>query len=104
MVDPTADDATRAELEGARAQLEQQVAGLSPAEVDEGFADAAQVSAEQGEALRLAAELQADLEDVEAALARLDAGTYGRCESCGEAIAAERLDALPAARRCIAHA
>src|SRR5262249_17794151 len=41
------------------------------------------------------------LEDVEAALNRLDAGTYGRCDICGNAISRERLDVLPATRYCI---
>jgi len=42
------------------------------------------------------------LEETEAALARLDAGTYGRCVHCREAIAPERLEALPATRYCVA--
>lgn len=41
------------------------------------------------------------LAEVDAALARLDAGTYGVCERCGEPIGEDRLDALPAARTCI---
>lgn len=42
-----------------------------------------------------------ELEQLRAALARLDAGTYGRCTRCGEAIAPERLQALPYAAECI---
>jgi DnaK suppressor protein len=42
------------------------------------------------------------LADVDAALARIVAGGYGRCERCGAAIAHERLLARPAARTCIA--
>ena len=38
---------------------------------------------------------------IDAALARLDAGTYGRCTSCGKPIAPERLEALPWAELCI---
>jgi RNA polymerase-binding transcription factor DksA len=34
------------------------------------------------------------------ALARIDAGTFGLCESCGKPIPKERLDALAYARRC----
>ena len=45
--------------------------------------------------------VDADLREVDAALMRLDAGTYGVCEACGRPIADERLEALPAARLCI---
>ena len=36
-----------------------------------------------------------------AALDRLDAGTYGTCESCGKKISEARLDAVPYANRCV---
>jgi DnaK suppressor protein len=42
------------------------------------------------------------IEDIERALQRLDAGTYGSCESCGRPIPFERLEAIPAARFCVA--
>ena len=38
---------------------------------------------------------------IDAALARVDAATYGVCASCGQPIAAERLEALPWAALCI---
>lgn len=41
------------------------------------------------------------LDVVDAALARLDSGSYGRCIRCGREIAPERLDALPWAAHCI---
>lgn len=41
-----------------------------------------------------------ELEEVMAAIARIDLGTYGRCERCGGAIGRQRLLALPAARYC----
>ena len=41
------------------------------------------------------------LAEARAALARLDSGTFGRCERCGRAIGKVRLDAIPYARRCI---
>jgi DnaK suppressor protein len=40
------------------------------------------------------------LNEVEQSLARLDAGTYGRCEVCGEPIDDARMAELPIARRC----
>ena len=41
------------------------------------------------------------LSEIDAALARLDAGSYGTCERCGGAIADARLAARPEARLCI---
>jgi DnaK suppressor protein len=45
-----------------------------------------------------------ELVEVQDALARIDAGTYGKCEVCGKEISAARLDAMPATRYCIEHA
>jgi RNA polymerase-binding protein DksA len=44
----------------------------------------------------------AEVREVEAALGRLQDGDYGDCADCGEAIALERLQVQPAARRCMA--
>jgi RNA polymerase-binding transcription factor DksA len=49
------------------------------------------------------ASIETELRDVDEALARLDAGTYGRCEVDGAPIDDERLAAQPTARRCAAH-
>lgn len=48
-------------------------------------------------------ELEARLLEVDAALARIEAGTYGICHVCGAAIEDARLNANPAAPTCIAH-
>jgi len=69
---------------------------------DEGFADSSQVTAERGEIDALAVSLSDTLEDIEVALQKFDDGTYGRCEGCGGSIAEARLEAMPAARLCIA--
>jgi DnaK suppressor protein len=45
--------------------------------------------------------VQQTLEEINAALARIQDGTYGRCELCGEPIAPARLAAIPWARLCI---
>jgi DnaK suppressor protein len=47
--------------------------------------------------------VRSELDDVEAALRRLDEGTYGRCQACGEPIGEARLAELPAARYCLRH-
>jgi DnaK suppressor protein len=44
---------------------------------------------------------QGELRQVDAAIERLRAGTYGRCESCGRPISPARLAAVPWTRRCI---
>ena len=42
------------------------------------------------------------MEAIQAALARIDAETYGICATCGEMISAARLTAMPTARLCVA--
>jgi RNA polymerase-binding transcription factor DksA len=44
------------------------------------------------------------LEQVNTALQRIEDGTYGTCEVCGNKIGERRLDAEPAAITCINHA
>ena len=41
------------------------------------------------------------IRQVDVALGRIDSGDYGRCSTCGKPIAAERLEAMPAADKCI---
>jgi DnaK suppressor protein len=68
---------------------------------DQNFADSSQVTAERGEVEALAGNLREALNDVEAALVKLDNGTFGVCEGCGQPIPPARLEAKPAARRCM---
>jgi len=42
-----------------------------------------------------------ELDALNAAIGRVDAGTYGECASCGHPIAARRLEALPTTSLCI---
>jgi RNA polymerase-binding transcription factor DksA len=108
MPGPTALDDLRAQLEGERASLLQQLGDLGAGDkglsFDENFADSGQVAAEQGETRVLVASLTDQLQDVERALAKMDTGDYGTCETCGKEIAEPRLEAMPAARHCIDHA
>jgi RNA polymerase-binding transcription factor DksA len=48
--------------------------------------------------------LTASLADIDRALAKIDDGTYGRCDECDAAIASARLEARPASVRCVDHA
>lgn len=104
---PSADQlaALRAALDEERAELLDQLAelGVGGEEIsfDENFADSGQVAAEQGETKVLVNQLQDSLNDVQRALAKLDAGTYGVCERCGSEIGEARLEAMPGTRWCI---
>jgi len=69
---------------------------------DEHDPEGATIAFERSQVEALVRQAQRHLEEIEAAIERLEAGTYGRCELCGEAIGRERLEARPAARICIA--
>ncbi|HVX21742.1 MAG TPA: TraR/DksA C4-type zinc finger protein [Acidimicrobiales bacterium] len=94
-------------LQTERADLRRQLAELGFGDAgglsyDSNFADSSQVTAERGEAEALAAPLNDALAEVEAAIARLADGTYGLCRRCGQPIAPDRLEAMPATQYCIA--
>lgn len=89
------------ERDRLRDQLRQMGHGPGGLAFDEGFADSGQVTAERGEVDALAGTLHETLTDIEDALVKFDAGTYGTCESCGQSIPEPRLEAMPAARLCI---
>jgi RNA polymerase-binding transcription factor DksA len=96
----------RARLEGVRADLER--------EQGEGSAAAGELSTfgqhpgdlgtetfEHEKNLSLLEQVEAELDEVDAAVGRLERGTYGACLACGRPIAKERLEALPATRFCV---
>jgi len=109
---------TDAELEEVRAELEGEAVGLR----DEIGQAESQIAARLGDAVAEAGDDEADassklferehelaitrntrelLEQTEHALARIEAGTYGVCESCGKPIGKARLLAFPRATLCV---
>lgn len=69
--------------------------------LDPDFAEQA-VQRENDETLDgLALQGRRELEEIEHALRRLEAGTYGDCTGCGEPIPEKRLRAYPTAAKCI---
>jgi DnaK suppressor protein len=68
---------------------------------DSGFADRGHSSEERSQVIAVVRALRSNLRDVERALSKMGAGTYGICERCGQAISIERLEALPWAVLCI---
>ncbi|HEY2868290.1 MAG TPA: TraR/DksA C4-type zinc finger protein [Gaiellales bacterium] len=68
---------------------------------DSHIADSASETLDRG--IELSLEDNADhlIAAIDAALGRIEAGTYGQCERCTQPIAEERLEALPWATKCI---
>lgn len=111
---PTPDRTARDRLLAVRADavarlgaLRAEVAGIVEASRDsnaddEHDPDGATIAFERAQVDALARDAAARVEEVDAALARLDAGTYGVCEACAQPIAAGRLEARPTARTCVA--
>jgi RNA polymerase-binding protein DksA len=69
--------------------------------IDDNFADSAAATAERAERLALVEQARERLAEVEAALARMENGTYGDCAVCGQPIPEARLEARPLAVRCV---
>src|SRR6478752_3757940 len=92
-------DATRERLLAERTRTREAIAEdriVAPGPMTYGSqAAAASQVFEQQRDLALREKEEQHLEAVEAAIARLDAGTYGLCATCGQRIPPERLDALP---------
>lgn len=68
---------------------------------DEHDPEGATIAFERSQVGALAGQARAHLTEIDAALARVRDGSYGRCEVCGGAIAPERLEVRPAARTCV---
>ncbi|MFC7597976.1 TraR/DksA family transcriptional regulator [Terrabacter sp. GCM10028922] len=71
---------------------------------DEHDPEGSTIAYERSQLSALVDQAERRLGEIEAALARLADGGYGRCERCGRAIPAGRLEARPTATRCIEHA
>lgn len=108
----------RAHLEAERDRLQSVRAGLEAAHPDgeteeESFgelshadqhpADVGTEAFEHEKDASILEQVEQELGDVERALRRLDDGSYGTCERCGDSIPDDRLEALPAARFCMEH-
>jgi DnaK suppressor protein len=68
---------------------------------DEHDPEGATVAFERQHVAALAEAAREHLAGIDAALARLEDGSYGVCEACGQRISAERLAARPEARTCV---
>jgi DnaK suppressor protein len=108
------DDGARSRLDEERRRLEEvreSLDGLSEESERENLSELTSADQHPGDIgtetferekdLSILEQVEAELADVAHALQRLDDGTYGTCEACGQPIGDERLEALPAARFCL---
>ena len=98
--------ADRVQSEERLARLQQDYSGVVEAtrdanSDDEHDPEGHTIAYERSQTGALLLRVRQRLTDIDAALARIDAGTYGTCESCGEPISPGRLEARPTARTCI---
>lgn len=99
----------RAELEQQRENLRKEIVELggdpdsddAAIDVERGFADSAHSTAERARLLSVMKALRSNRRWVDRALTKMELGTYGTCERCGNPIGIERLEALPWAILCI---
>lgn len=86
-----------------RAQFEEIVAASKfSTDDDEHDPEGSTIAFERATVGSLAHDAENEIRELDAAAERVEAGTYGRCDRCREPIADARLEALPAAVRCIA--
>ncbi len=101
-------DDRRAALHQRLAEVAQRTAGVQKhlrgedGRLDADFGDVAAFTWADEVLEQLDAGGRAEIGEIQAALARLDAGVYGDCVACGGEIAEGRLTALPTAARCVA--
>jgi len=68
---------------------------------DGGFGEGATLEVERGRIQAVASNAATRIDQVDAALRRIDSGNYGICERCRQPIAPARLEALPEATQCV---
>lgn len=81
--------------------IEEELGEIGSGGTDNHLADTASATYDRELDQGLEEGAQYTLSEIDAALARIDDGTYGICEICGKPIGEERLRAIPWARLCI---
>ena len=91
------------QAEELRAQAEALALEHEPGDVqfDEEGGEGGTANVDRELDLHLSAQAHAAIEEIDAALVKISAGTYGFCESCGNPVPKARLEALPHARLCV---
>jgi DnaK suppressor protein len=96
-------DAYTRSANSLRAEAEELAQDREPGDVqfDEESGEGDSMNVERERDLALSAQALASIEEIDRALSKIEQGTYGVCEKCGEEIPRERLKALPHASLCV---
>ena len=91
------------QAEGLQAEAEALANEREPGDTqfDEESGEGDTLSVERERDLALSASARQTVDDIAKALARMDDGTYGYCEVCGDRIPVPRLEAIPWADQCV---
>ena len=68
---------------------------------EDGFGEGDTLNVERDRLLVVASEAKERVAEIDAALGRVEAGTYGTCEACGKPIPEARLEVVPEATLCV---
>jgi DnaK suppressor protein len=92
------------QAESLRLEAEMLAEDMEPGDIqfDEESGEGDTLGVERERDLLLSAQARAAVDEIDRALAKMDAGTYGVCERCGQPIPKARLKALPYAALCVA--
>ncbi|HET6775520.1 MAG TPA: TraR/DksA C4-type zinc finger protein [Acidimicrobiales bacterium] len=91
------------QAESLQAEADSLTEDREPGDVqfDEESGEGDTLAVERERDLALSAQARAAIEQIDAAVEKIHAGTYGQCENCGTTIPRERLKALPYAALCV---
>lgn len=92
------------QADALKAEADQMAQEMEPGDIqfDEESGEGGTMAVDRERDLVLSAQARAAVDDIDLALHKVEMGTYGICESCGQPIPKQRLEALPYARLCVA--
>lgn len=92
-----------AEAEALKAEADQLALEAEPGDTqfDDESGEGSTTAVDRERDLALSAQARAEVNEIDVALDKVDAGTYGSCERCGKPIPKARLEAIPWAALCV---
>ena len=91
------------QAESLKAEADALAEEMEPGDVqfDEESGEGGTLNVERERDLALSAQARAAVDEIDRALTKIEAGTYGKCERCGQPIPKVRLKAIPQAALCV---